>query len=98
MTHDEAFALSPIKQGQSYTFDYPIEFTLHKSLPEYCAHRGAQVTVLRPCTEVEADILWDDLGNGPEIVDRMFLIEATDGWQGLAYESELVSHPKAARP
>lgn len=88
MTHEEMFANSPIKVGTSYRFDYPVEFT---SLPEYSAHRGMTVTVIRPCREDEADVLWDDLdGNGNDtIVDRMFIVQAMDGWIGHAWETEL---------
>lgn len=88
MTHAEIFAQSPIKIGARYRFDYPNEFT---SLPEYSAHRGCAVTVLRSCTESEADILWDDFGDGKGSVvcDRMFMVRADDGWEAEAWESEL---------
>lgn len=90
MTHDEAFALSPIKVGETYIFDYPVEFT---SLDDYTEHRGQQVVVVRPCREDEADILWDKISATDEeeqIMDRMFVVRASDGWEGHAWESELV--------
>lgn len=89
MTHDEAMALSLIKTAKRYVFNYPVEFT---SLDDYSAHRGQTVTVLRPCSVEEADILWDNWRDqGEEIVDRMFKVRADDGWEGDAWESELLS-------
>jgi hypothetical protein len=89
MTHEEMYAGSPIQVGKSYRFDYPVEFT---SLNDYSAHRGEVVTVLRPCTADEADVLWDNPnGTGDEIVDRMFKVQAADGWIGDAWEGELLS-------
>lgn len=87
MTHEEMFADTSIKIGTAYRFDYPPEFT---TLPEYTAHAGESVTALRPCTEDEAGVIWDDPdGTGERIVDRMFIIQAADGWIGHAWESEL---------
>lgn len=90
MTHEEMFAGSPIKVGQRYTFDYPEEFT---SLDAYSDHRGQSVIVVRPTTATEADVLWDkvDASVDEEIIDRMFVVQADDGWIGHAWESELVS-------
>jgi hypothetical protein len=83
----EMFAGSPIQVGQSYRFDYPVEF---ESLPEYSARRGALVTVTGP--DADSDVIWDDPdGTGERIVDRMFRVRAEDGWVGSAWESELVS-------
>lgn len=92
MTHEQMFAGSPIGVGRQYRFDYPDEFT---SLDDYSAHRNQSVRVLRPCTENEADVIWDtpDYNNHPEkppeIVDRMFKVQSDDGWIGDAWESEL---------
>lgn len=88
MTHEEMFNQSPIKVGMSYRFAYPDVFV---SLPEYSNHRNQTVVVIRPCREGEADVLWDDLeGDGIEIiVDRMFVVQAQDGWIGHAWETEL---------
>lgn len=87
-TRNEIYANSPIKIGQSYRFAYPEGFT---TLPDYTAHAGQTVTVLRECNEQEADILWDDLqdGKGARVVDLMFKVRAPDGWEGDAWESEL---------
>lgn len=94
MTHDEMFAASPIKVGQRYRFEYPVEFT---SLDAYSKHRGQTVTVLRPCTANEADVLWDNWRDqGDEIVDRMFKVQADDGWIGDAWESELTAEQEQA--
>lgn len=70
--------------GRRYRFNYPPEFT---TLPDYTAHAGAVVTVLREDTE--SDVLWDDLGQGEQIVDRMYVVQAEDGWVGHAWHSEL---------
>lgn len=60
----------------AYIFQYPNEF---QTLPEYSAHRGAPVIVLRPLTRAE----YDYQGEG------MYLIRAADGWEGHAFRSEL---------
>lgn len=60
-----------------YRFDYPHEFT---TLPDYSAHRGQEVTVLRPLTRSEFDFEGES----------MFLIRADDGWEGHAWRGELV--------
>ena len=73
--------------GNTYRFDYPEEFS---TLPEYTAHRGQLVTVIRPCSETEADKIWDNPdGEGDRVVDTMFIIQAHDGWTGHAWDSEL---------
>lgn len=59
-------------------FAYPIEFTL---LPDYSAHRGQEVEILRQLTDEECD---------PEC-QPMYLIQAADGWQGHASIDELDS-------
>lgn len=58
------------------TFHYPKEFT---TLPDYSAHRGQKVEVVRPLTRDEYDF-------GGE---AMFLVRADDGWEGHAFRSEL---------
>ena len=66
-------------EGQTSTFNYPAEF---RTLPEYTAHAGQQVQIIRKLTEKEAD--------GPDQdCEQMYLIRATDGWEGHAWESEL---------
>ena len=60
-------------------FNSPTELV---TLPEYTAHAGQVVQILRPCTRDEAD--------GPEQgEEQMYLIRADDGWLGHAFESEL---------
>ena len=75
---------TPIRKS----FAYPKEFV---TLPEYSAHANQVIMVLRPCAPEEADILYDDLddGRGAIIVDRMFKVQADDGWIGDACETEL---------
>lgn len=86
MTHEEMFVGSPIQIGGSYRFDYPETFV---TLPDYTARRGITVTVVRPATAEEADVLWDSPDGAEIIVDRMFIVRAADGWTGQAWESEL---------
>lgn len=57
-------------------FNYPKKLT---TLPEYTAHAGQLVTILRQCTNEECD---------PEC-QPIYLIQAEDGWQGHANLSEL---------
>lgn len=58
-------------------FDYPEAFT---TLPEYTAHAGQLVTVVRPLIDGAE---YDNQG------DPMFRIRASDGWEGDAWKSEL---------
>ena len=86
-THAAIFAASPIIPGKQYRFAYPVEFT---SLDEYSKRRGQTVTVLRACDPTEANVLWDDWdGSGTQVADRMFKVQASDGWIGDAWETEL---------
>ncbi|TIW21323.1 MAG: hypothetical protein E5V63_29620 [Mesorhizobium sp.] len=65
--------------GKRYRFDYPTAF---KTLEDYSAHRGQQVTVIRLATKEEAD--------GPEVGETQhYLVRADDGWEGLAIAGEL---------
>ena len=59
-------------------FNYPAEFT---TLPDYSAHRGQRVQVVRE--------LIDGVDYDLEDGDTMFLIRADDGWEGHAFASEL---------
>ncbi|WP_234265228.1 hypothetical protein [Hydrogenophaga sp. NFH-34] len=60
-------------------FNYPPEFV---NLPDHTAHAGQIVQILRACTADEAD--------GPEQgEEQLYLVRADDGWQGLAFASEL---------
>lgn len=66
-----------VEIGNHYKFNYPEEFT---TLPEYSNHRGQTVKVLRKLTDEEAD----------REEEPMFKIQASDGWEGDAFESELI--------
>ena len=68
--------------GKRYRFDYPIEFT---TLPEYSARRGAIVTVIRLLTDEEAQT-----PNVEEGITRMYAIRDSAGWNGHAWEEELI--------
>lgn len=59
-------------------FNYPPEFT---TLPDYTAHSGQVVEVVRVLTPAE----FDDEDSEP----TMYRIRAADGWEGDAWESEL---------
>lgn len=72
-----------IQIGASYTFHYPREFT---TLPEYTAHAGHTVVVVRQLTDAECD---------PEC-QPMFEVRTADGWTGHADESELSHEPFTA--
>lgn len=73
LTHTDQF------QETAARFNYPACFV---TKPEYTAHAGQLVQVLRPCTADEAD--------GPDQdCEQMYLIRAKDGWEGHAFESEL---------
>lgn len=64
-------------------FTYPTEF---KTLPEHRKHSNQVVEVIRALREDEADVSLEHILSGNE---RMFLIQAEDGWQGEAFHSEL---------
>lgn len=57
-------------------FHYPEQF---ETLPDYSAHRGQLVEVVRPLRRDEYDFQGES----------MFLIRAADGWEGRAFRSEL---------
>lgn len=59
-----------------YRFDYPAVF---KTLPEYTAHSGQLVDIVRELSSTEN-----------ENESRMFEIRAADGWIGHAFEDELI--------
>ena len=61
----------------THLFRYPDTFV---TLPEYSARRGAPVEIVRPLIDGEE---YDNEG------DPMFLVQAADGWEGHAWESEL---------
>lgn len=68
-----------IEIGQYYRFDYPSQFT---TLPDYTAHANQSVVVLRPLSDEE----YTNEG------DPMYAIRASDGFEGAAWESELVPY------
>lgn len=63
--------------GKRAIFNYPAAFV---TLPEYTAHSGQTVTIVRPLIAGEE---YDDEG------DPMYEVRADDGWTGHAWESEL---------
>jgi hypothetical protein len=65
-----------IRKGRTYRFAYPEQFT---SLPDYSAHRGQNVKVIRAATADEYDYEGD----------RMYHVCAADGWAGMVWASEL---------
>lgn len=65
------------RAGDRFRFDYPAAFT---TLPDYTAHAGHVVEIVRPLREGEE---YDDEG------DPMFRVRAADGWEGDAWLSEL---------
>ena len=81
------YQLTQLPPGYTAPFNYPEEFT---AMPEYTARRGQEVTVLRPCSEDEAVPLYDDpFSIGTVLVDRMYIVQAADGWIGHAWHSEI---------
>ena len=71
----------PVVIGARYRFDYPPVFT---TMPDHTAHAGQEVTVVRMCTEDEAEPA--DHKNG---ITQLYVVRADDGWEGQAYEEEL---------
>lgn len=74
--------------GTGFIFNYPKDFV---SLPEYTAHAGQLVIIVRELTDgVEYDNPKSvNPDNSEEGSDRMFTVRAADGWEGCAWESEL---------
>ena len=67
----------------SYRFNYPAAFV---TLPDYTAHAGQIVEVIRPAKPVhkfpdDSEYDWE--------TEAMFVIRASDGWEGMAWRSEL---------
>jgi hypothetical protein len=69
-----------IYKGRKYRFAYPPEFV---TLPDYTAHAGQMVTVIRPLRDGEE---YDGPAAG---LERMYEVKAADGWTGHAWQSEL---------
>ena len=63
-------------KGRSFRFDYPSAFT---TLPDYTAHIGQTVKVIRRLGADEADTE----------VQPMYEVRAADGWRGHAFRDEL---------
>ena len=77
MSYDNSIVI-----GKQYKFAYPVEFT---TMPDYSAHRGETVTVLRLATKEEHD----PADYAPDEYVPMFQVQASDGWTGLADATEL---------
>lgn len=65
-------------------FAYPTAFV---TLPEYTAHAGQTVTVIRKLDAALGDAVEPD---SPDM-EVLYRIRADDGWEGDAFESELVA-------
>jgi hypothetical protein len=63
------------KIGKSFVFNYPEEFV---TLPEYSEHRGHVVTVISLAER------------GDEETEPVWKFRCADGWNGVAFDSELV--------
>lgn len=61
--------------GGQYRFKYP-NYGTPDGYPEYTAHSGQVVTIIRKMTKEETDVV-------------MYEIEAKDGWRGNALAGEL---------
>jgi hypothetical protein len=66
--------------AREFVFDYPAAFT---TLPDYTAHAGQKVVIVRQLTLDEAD----------QECQPMYLVRAADGWEGHAYLDELEGAP-----
>jgi hypothetical protein len=73
--------MEQIKIGGQYFFNYS---PLCTPLPEYTAHYGQIVTVLRALTEGEAQ-----LPDPEEGITQMYRVRSPDNWEGDAWEEEL---------
>jgi len=75
--------------GRKYRFEYPW-FGSPDLYPDYSAHRGHNVRIIRQLGPDEAQ----------QDVQPMYLVGAGDGWEGCAWADELapVPWPRMARP
>ena len=64
--------------GKTVQFNYP-DYGTPDSHPDYTAHSGQAVVVVRQLTNAECDLE----------CQPMYLIKAQDGWEGHANNSEL---------
>lgn len=74
-----------IPRGGWCLFHYPREFV---TLPDYTAHAGKPVRVVRELTADEAE------PGGPDM-EQMFRVQAQDGWIGDAWAGELEPIPQS---
>ena len=70
-------------KGTLWVFTYP-NYGTPDGYPQYTAHSGQVVTVLRQLSESESD-------------HEMYEIEASDGWKGHAHRDELSRIPAQRR-
>jgi hypothetical protein len=63
------------KIGKSFVFNYPQEFV---TLPEYSEHRGHVVTIIGLAEP------------GDEDTEPVWTFRCADGWNGEAFDSELM--------
>lgn len=69
--------MKDIEIGQRYVFNYPSEFT---GYPDHTAHAGQSVLVLEEIVGA---------GDDQEFPEKMFRVQAEDGWIGEAWQGEL---------
>ena len=67
-----------------YRFNYPKEFV---TLPDYTAHAGQIVEVIRPAKPTHK---FPDGGEYDWEGEAMFIVRASDGWEGMVWKDELV--------
>ena len=82
LVEQQAFPASRYKNGQRLKFTYP-DYGEPTGYPEYKAHSGQEVTVVRELTYERSH---------PEIDEELapvYLIRAADGWEGHVHEDEL---------
>lgn len=84
MSSNKAFRIRGRVVGTLRRFAYPRQFV---TLPDYTAHAGQSVRVLRRLTEQEAD-------RGADL-ERMYWVRTRGGWEGAAFESEIARKVKS---
>lgn len=73
-----------IEIGRMYQFSYPADF---RTLPDYTRHAGEFVRVRRAAVDGTE---YDGPETDPEAGELAFHVVAADGWEGMAYASELL--------
>jgi len=76
--------INRVRSNGRYKFNYP---SLFVTLPEYTAHAGQAVTVVRKLDAAQGDNVEPDNAD----MECMYRIRAADGWEGDAFESELTT-------